>query len=119
MSQADDEAFARDLRRMLEHYGAAPGEPLVRSVQAAVENMRDALEQSADDGASLSALDVVRIRANKLFASSVPAAVYRDVGRRTAAQAHIFALARSWLGAHGERGNWFGPTASRRSKPDE
>lgn len=107
MDPADDEAFARSLCALLEEFGAAPGEALTQRVLQAVANLQHALRESARDGASLSALDVVRIRANKLFASSVPAAVYRDAKKRASAQLQIRRLARAWLGADSDRGSFF------------
>jgi hypothetical protein len=58
-----------------------------------------ALTESARDGASLSALDVLRIRAGKFAAARLPASLYHDRGRLFALRREIQRLVEALLGS--------------------
>jgi len=91
--------FEAALLRLLVEHGATPGPALVERIHEAVDNMLDALPESALDGASLTPLDVVRIRANKLAAASLPAAIFRDPLRLARLRAELRTRSLAWLGA--------------------
>jgi hypothetical protein len=92
--------FARDLAALLLRHGAMPGSAFTTSVQRAVDNMLDALPASSLDGTSLTPLEVVRIRANKLAAVLLPPTVFRDRERLAHLRGELHALARDWLAEH-------------------
>jgi hypothetical protein len=101
VSEADpdkDGQFAQALRSLLVRYGATDDQTLERATQTAVSALLEALEET-EDGHSLSALDVVRIRVNKFAATRVPAAVFRDPAQLAQFRADTRALALGWLGA--------------------
>lgn len=84
------------LRELLARHGD-PAAAASAPVAAAVDQMRVALEASAEDGSSLSSLEVVRIRLGKFAASRLPAEVFRDPTRLAALRTDIRELARRWL----------------------
>jgi hypothetical protein len=78
VGELDDDrvrAFEAGLASLIARLGGAP-DPV--RIAAAVQNLREALAESATDGRSLSPSEVVRIRASKLVAHAIPAAAYRD-----------------------------------------
>ena len=104
------------LSALLVRHGAASGPALLADVVLAVDGMLEALGESAHDGSSLSPLDVVRIRAQKLAAVQLPPALWRDARALTSVRADLYAVVLDWLGPDAARGSRFGPTfaSSRR-----
>lgn len=85
------------LRALIARYGDA-ATAASAPVNRAVEQLREALASGAEDGNSLSALDIARIRLGKFAASRLPPEVWRDPTRLAALRAEILELARRWLG---------------------
>ena len=106
--------FEQALSTLLVRHGAADGAALLADVGLAVDGMLEALEESAHDGSSLSPLDVVRIRAQKLAAVQLAPALWRDADALAGLRAELYALAEHWLGPDASKGSRFGPTTSRR-----
>lgn len=99
--------FERGFSALLVRFGARDEVALAEEVTQAVDTMLAALGESAQDGQSLSPLDVVRIRAGKFAAARVPAAVFRDPKQLSALRAEIMQLALAWLGPEARRGSRF------------
>ncbi|MET0341949.1 MAG: hypothetical protein ABW252_13170 [Polyangiales bacterium] len=90
--------FEEGLLALLAGHGAVDGPRLREAVRDAVDHTLDALSETALDGTSLSPLDVVRIRANKLAAVHLPPSLWRAPRTLAALRAEIHALAAAWLG---------------------
>lgn len=88
-----ESAFADVLLR----FGARE-EGLRVQISDAVDQLLTALPHSANDGTSLSALEVVRIRANKFAAARLPASLYRDPSQLAKLRREIQQLATRLLG---------------------
>jgi hypothetical protein len=99
--------FERALAQLLTRFGASDLPVLALRINEAVDGMIEALVGSAQDGASLSPLDVVRIRASKLAAALLPPAVSRDRQKLAALRSELRALALAWL--ESSTGSRFGP----------
>lgn len=69
--------FQRDLRALILRFGG-DASTLDARIDAAVQQLVDALQASSLDGESLPPLMVVQIRSGKFAASQLPAALYRD-----------------------------------------
>jgi hypothetical protein len=80
---------------------------LREAVTRAVDESIAAWSATADDGGSLSALDVLRIRAGKFAATRLPAALYRDAAQLAALRREILRLSEALLGPDGQRGRRF------------
>lgn len=89
--------FEEGLVALLARHGAVDGPPLRDAVREAVDHMLDALGETSLDGTSLSPLDVVRIRANKLAAVHLAPSLWRTPRALAALRAEIHALAAAWL----------------------
>jgi hypothetical protein len=105
--------FERELATLLSGHGAEDHAELTAAITRAFEQMVEALAASSEDGASLTALDVVRVRTNKFAATRVPPAVFRDVPRLAALRAEILKLARDFLGEEATRFSRFGRLPGR------
>lgn len=101
------ELTARALSELLVRYGAPGGEDLDETVTQAIAQLETALTQTSDDGESLSALDVTRIRLGKLAAFLLPPALFRDPPKLAALRAELHTLALSHLGERGAAINRF------------
>ena len=66
-----------------------------------------ALSESADDGRSLSAFDVLRIRTGKFAATRLPASLYRNPGELAQLRREIGALVAQLLGPAARAGSRF------------
>ncbi len=66
-----------------------------------------ALNESADDGRSLSAFDVLRIRAGKFAATRLPAALYREQHQLALLRRQIAELVAELLGPGARAGSRF------------
>lgn len=76
-------------------------------VSATLDESLLALEDGAEGGASLSRLDVLRIRAGKFAAARVPASVYRDPAQLSALRREIRHISEALLGSEAARGSRF------------
>ena len=70
-------AFEAAFVALLVRMGADPA-GLHEDVARTLDESLVALNESSDDGRSLSAFDVLRIRAGKFAAARLPAAIYRE-----------------------------------------
>lgn len=84
---------------LLLRFGAREDD-LKSAVTHAVDEAVAALVHSANDGASLSALTVLRIRAGKFAATRVPATVYRDRAQLLLLRSEIQRLSVALLTPH-------------------
>lgn len=102
MSESGRADFERALRDLLVRFGAAPSPDLDVAVAGAVAQMREALalgaaEPAGSHGESLSARDVVRVRANKFAAARLPPAVFRDRAQLALLRREIKVISEAWL----------------------
>jgi hypothetical protein len=97
-------AFEQALGELIVRHGGARNPSLEAQCVAQIVA---ALAETSADGASLSKLDVVRIRAGKFAATRLPAALYRDAPRLAALRAEIGRIARSFVGDEGAEGSRF------------
>lgn len=97
-------AFEQALGELIERHGGARNQNLEA---ACVAQIVTALRETAADGASLSALDVVRIRAGKFAATRLPAALYRDPAKLAALRADIARISSEFVGSAGAQGSRF------------
>lgn len=102
--------FELALHALLVRHGAADGPTLRSDVVLAVDAMLASLVASAHDGSSLSPLDVVRIRAQKLAAVQLSPSLWRDARALAGLRAELCVLASQWLGPNAARGSRFGST---------
>jgi hypothetical protein len=104
--QSDHEmaAFAEALGELIERHGGARSPNLEA---ACVAQIVTALGETSADGASLSRLDVVRIRAGKFAATRLPAALYRDPAALAELRADIARISSEFVGSGGARGSRF------------
>jgi hypothetical protein len=93
------------LGKLIERFGGTRNTALEAACVAQIES---ALAETSDDGASLSQLDVVRIRAGKFAATRLPAALYRDPAALAALSSEILGLAKAFVGDQGSQGSRFG-----------
>jgi hypothetical protein len=100
--------FEQALRGLISRFGVADGPALATAVRMGVDGMLEALQESDSDGESLSPLDVVRIRANKLLATQLPPRVFRDARQLATLRAEVRCLCEAWLGPEARRGSRFG-----------
>jgi hypothetical protein len=107
--------FEDALRSLLREHGAVDDDTLVAHVRGAVDGMLEAMDATSRDGTSLSALDVVRIRAGKLAAVQLPPALWRDARQLASLRAALHALAARWLGSEATAGSRF--AAAPRGRP--
>ena len=96
--------FEQALGELIEHHGGTRNPALEA---ACVAQIVTALGETSADGASLSKLDVVRIRAGKFAATRLPAALYREPASLAALRAEIARIARDFVGAAGAQGSRF------------
>lgn len=73
---------------LLVRFGAR-ADGLRAQVSATLDDSSRALQEGTGGGASLSQLDVLRIRAGKFAAARLPAAVYRDAAQLSALRRDI------------------------------
>ena len=90
--------FEAAFTALLLRFGARE-EGLCGQVREAVDQLLTALPHSSDDGTSPSALEVVRIRANKFAAVRLPPALHRDPGQLAILRREIQRIATRLLGA--------------------
>lgn len=102
------------LEALLIAHGAQQTRDLSERVARCVEQILEALQATASDGTSLSALDVFRIRAGKFAATRLPPALYREPQKLAALRADIQRLGLDFLGETSEAGSRFLSNA----KPD-
>lgn len=99
-------AFEEAFVALLVRFGA--GEDGLRAqVSATLEESLSAVEAGADGVASLSRLDVLRIRAGKFAAARLPASVYRDRTQLSALRTEIRRISAALLGPEAARGSRF------------
>jgi hypothetical protein len=97
--------FTHGLGKLIERFG---GTRDAAAEARCVAQIVEALSETAQDGESLSPLDVVRIRAGKFAATRLPPALYRDPSALTALRGEIHRLARAFVGEAGSQGSRFG-----------
>jgi hypothetical protein len=91
-----DQQLMDGMRALLARYGD-PSTVASANVTTAVEQLRTAIPSSAEDGNSLSALEITRIRLGKFAAARLPPELFRDPLQLAALRADILQLARVWL----------------------
>jgi hypothetical protein len=91
---------------LLVRFGADEAD-LRDDVARTVDESLRASSASTDDGSSLSALDVLRIRAGKFAAARLPAALYRDAARLFELRREIKRLCDDLLEAQQKQGSRF------------
>ena len=99
MIELDDgrvRAFEAGLASLIARLGGAPDPARIAQ---GVQNLCEALAESARDGRSLSPGEVASIRASKLVAHAIPAAAYRDPHTLGVLRAEVRALAARLLDA--------------------
>ncbi len=99
----------RALYDLVLRYGAGVGPELRSKVERCVQQIQDALTETARDSKSLSPLDVVRIRAGKFAASLTPPSVFRDPAQLSRLRAEIHEMAHAFVGPSGAQGSRFWP----------
>jgi hypothetical protein len=99
-------AFEEAFVALLVRFGAQE-DGLRAQVSAALDESLCALDHGADGGASLSRLDVLRIRAGKFAAARLPAHVYRDAAQLAALRREIRGISSALLGPEAVRGSHF------------
>jgi len=102
LRRAFEDAFVALLLR----FGAREAD-LRAQVSATVDESVRALEAGTEGSASLSRLDVLRIRAGKFAAARLPAAVYRDPAQLAALRREIQSMCAALLGPEAEHGSRF------------
>lgn len=95
--------FEAEFVALLLRFGAR-ADDLSAGVRTALDESVAALSASAEDGTSLPALAVLRIRAGKFAAARLPAALYRDRAQLAALRGEIQRLSAALLAAGLERG---------------
>jgi hypothetical protein len=91
---------------LLEQMGAE-GSRLPEQVARTLDESLIALNESTDDGRSLSAFDVLRIRAGKFAATRLPARLYREPERLARLRNEIARLVATLLGPGARAGSRF------------
>lgn len=99
-------AFEEAFVALLVRFGAAE-HGLRAQVTATLDESLRALEEATDGGASLSRLDLLRIRAGKFAAARVPPSVYRDRAQLSALRGEIRRISTALLGPEAARGSRF------------
>jgi hypothetical protein len=99
-------AFEDAFVTLLVRFGARE-DGLRAHVSATLDDSLSALAEGAEGGASLSRLDVLRIRAGKFAAARLPASVYRDAAQLAALRREIQHISAALLGPEAGRGSRF------------